>query len=473
MRGMKRKAVLGVLVVTAAVLALLYVGGMLYFKSHFLPGTVINGLNASGSNVERLKDKLAEYQLTVEELAADGSVVEKNISGDQIKLELTNEGQLEDILKKQNHMAWFLSQKNDYKGLEIVACDKEALNQVVSQLEGMSEESRRQPENAYVSEYKADVGYEVVPEVYGNVLKQDKTVEAIRQALCAMEEKVSLKEAGCYQEPEVTAEDEGLQKAAAALNKYVKTKITYRFGDKKEVLDGSTISQWISEKNGKVKLDKKQVEAYVASLRSKYDTIFGTRTFKTSYGSKVTVTGGDYGWWMNSAEETKELIRQIKKGKSGKRTPVYYQTAASYGKPDYGNTYVEVNLTAQHMLFYKNGKKILESDFVSGNPTYGNATPEGVYGITYKERKATLVGENYSTPVDFWMPFNKNIGLHDATWRSSFGGSIYKSSGSHGCVNLPYDIAQRLFAQVDKGTPVICYQLPGSEGKKPGGSRIR
>lgn len=127
--------------------------------------------------------------------------------------------------------------------------------------------------------------------------------------------------------------------------------------------------------------------------------------------------GGDYGWWMNYDKEAEELEAMIEKGESGERTPVYYQTAASYGTPDYGTTYVEINLTAQHLFFYQDGKLMMESDFVSGNSAKGYDTPAGVYSITYKQRDATLTGENYQTPVSYWMPFNKNIGMHDANWR--------------------------------------------------------
>ena len=110
---------------------------------------------------------------------------------------------------------------------------------------------------------------------------------------------------------------------------------------------------------------------------------------------------------------------------------------------------MEVNLTAQHLFFYKDGKLLVESDFVSGNAARGWSTPSGAYPLTYKERNATLNGEGYSTPVSYWMPFNGGIGLHDASWRSSFGGTIYKTNGSHGCINLP--------------PPVLCYELAGTE----------
>ena len=57
-------------------------------------------------------------------------------------------------------------------------------------------------------------------------------------------------------------------------------------------------------------------------------------------------------------------------------------TANSHGKNDYGDSYVEINLTAQHMFLYKDGKLVIDSDFVSGNVSKNNATPTGAYGVT-------------------------------------------------------------------------------------------
>ena len=127
---------------------------------------------------------------------------------------------------------------------------------------------------------------------------------------------------------------------------------------------------------------------------------------------------------------------------------------------------MEVNLTAQHLFFYKNGELVVESDFVSGNESRGWATPAGAYPLTYKQRNAVLKGENYRTPVSYWMPFNGGIGLHDANWRGSFGGSIYKTSGSHGCVNLPPSVAKTIYEGISAGDPVLCYHLGGTESKK-------
>ena len=157
-----------------------------------------------------------------------------------------------------------------------------------------------------------------------------------------------------------------------------------------------------------------------------------------SYGKTVTIARSCYGWKVDNDAETKEIIGEIKAGKPVTRDLNYSMTANSHEGNDYGDSYVEINLTAQHLFLYKEGKLVIESDFVSGNVARDFDTPTGAYGITYTQKDATLRGENYETPVSYWMPFAGNVGMHDAYWRSSFGGSkFYKTAGSHGCINLP------------------------------------
>ena len=213
----------------------------------------------------------------------------------------------------------------------------------------------------------------------------------------------------------------------------------------------------------KVTLDENGVKEYVDYIGKNYNSFGRVRTFKTSYGDVLKIKGGDYGWWLDRVTEKSDLLKLIKNGQQIERKPAYFQTAQQYGTDDIGNTYVEVNLTAQHLFFYKEGKLILESDFVSGNLSKNNGTPVGTYPVQYKENDATLVGEDYATPVKYWMPFNRNIGFHDAPWRYSFGGKIYMTNGSHGCINMPPSNAKKMFENIKRGVAVVVYELPGTE----------
>ena len=207
-----------------------------------------------------------------------------------------------------------------------------------------------------------------------------------------------------------------------------------------------------------VTFDSKGVSNYVYELAKKYNTYGTTRDFKTTYGTVVKVSGGEYGWIINKKEEAKELEEIIKEGKEVKREPIYSQKAISHDNNDFGNSYVEVSISSQHLWLYIDGSLITEGDVVTGNVSAGTPTFRGVYSIYYKQKDAVLRGDGYATPVKYWMPFNNGIGLHDADgWRGAYGGSIYLSNGSHGCVNCPNSLAQRLYNNVYAGMPVIVY----------------
>ena len=222
-------------------------------------------------------------------------------------------------------------------------------------------------------------------------------------------------------------------------------------------MDGTQIHNWLLVEQKNVVIDEEKVRGYVDELAKRNDTFGKKRQFVTTEGETITLASGSYGWWCDRSGETKELVELIKKGETVNREPLYHARGYVKGQDDIGNSYVEIDLENQHLYLYLDGEIELESDFVSGNVSRGFATPPGVFGLTYKERNATLRGENYATPVDYWMPFNGNVGMHDAAWRHSFGGKIYKTSGSHGCINLPKEAAAEIFEKIEKGFPVVCY----------------
>jgi lipoprotein-anchoring transpeptidase ErfK/SrfK len=121
------------------------------------------------------------------------------------------------------------------------------------------------------------------------------------------------------------------------------------------------------------------------------------------------------------------------------------------------NTYVDVDIPNQTVTYILNGESVLSSPCVTGCVNKKRSTPTGIFAV-YGHKKGTyLTGPTWHNWVDYWMPFAGGCGLHDATWRSAFGGDIYKNSGSHGCVNLPHDVAEQLFNMIDIGTVVVVH----------------
>ena len=119
---------------------------------------------------------------------------------------------------------------------------------------------------------------------------------------------------------------------------------------------------------------------------------------------------------------------------------------------------VFVSIYRQKVTLIKNGKLIAESDCVTGMENVRN-TRRGAFKVEYMQRNRTLRGTNYkgvkyAQPVEFWVRFYGNTGFHSASYRSSFGGTIYKTNGSNGCVNLPYNFAKTLYNNAYIGMPV-------------------
>lgn len=462
----KKKMILAA-VIGVTVLAAAYMGMACFFQSHFCLGTVVDGIRVGGCSAAKVEKLITEqinrYSLTL--LEREG--LSESVAGESIGLAPVFEGEVEALLKEQNGFAWIavLFGGADLTLSNAITYDEDALENVLDSLSCLEEGNQREPVNAEYSEYSKDTGYSLVPADYGTTVNRKALKKAIEDAVFVLQEELDLDESGCYEDPEVGDDHAGLLGLIDSLNTYAGMTITYEFGDETEVLDGEIISTWLSQDKWKPVIDEEAVLDYVKSLGKKYNTAYQPKTLETSYGQTVTISGGFYGWRIDNGGETEQILADLKEGESVTREPVYLQTANSHGENDYGDSYVEINLTAQHLFVYENGKLVVESDFVSGNVAKGHNTPTGAFGLTYKTTNAILRGPDYETPVNYWMPFNGDVGMHDATWRKSFGGNIYKTNGSHGCINLPLSVAKTIYETVNKGYAVLVYTLPGTESK--------
>ena len=470
MRKIKKK-ILYVMVAVAAIIALVYLGLALFFTKHFYFNTFINGENYSAGSVNSAQnfvlDTSNHYTLTIN--GRDG--ITDTITSADIGLKLEFGEEFQNIIETQDAFLWPFSlfKKCEYTVDTMVTYSEEAFDNKIDTLCFFEQENIRQPQNAYLSDYTEE-GYQIIPEDKGTVPIRTKIYNAVKESVEILADSVDLDAKECYTNAEIVAEDHALQKECDALNQLTGVKITYKFGEDREVLDGSIIKDWLVTDEGKLDIDPDLVREYVNTLSKKYDTWGKKREFKTTGGETITISEGAYGWWMNRAGETEALVELIRSGKSEERTPLYHAQAAQYGENDIGDSYVEIDLTSQHLWVYKDDQLVEETDFVSGNVSRGYNTPVGIYGITYKERNTTLRGANYASKVSFWMPFNGNVGMHDASWRSSFGANIYLTNGSHGCVNLPSKKAEVIYGYVEQGEPVIVYggqvSVPRTEGKQ-------
>lgn len=450
-----------------AVICLIYVAISVYFMSHFFVNTKINGKNFSGktaSDVEKyLQTNIKDYKLTILENEGRQDV----ISGSEIGLEYRAGTEAEKLLKDQNGFAWpkAFFMENSRKVSVNVSYNEESLNQRISQLSCLQTE-QTPAENAK-PEFDGNQ-YVIKPEVYGNAVDKERLTEQVKVHITEFQPQLDMVETKCYAKPKYTEDSKEVQEACDAMNKYVNASITYPMNEP-VVVDKALISQWLQvDGEMKVSLNTEAMKQWFTAFGDKYDTQGTTRTFTTPAGKSATVTGGTYGWSIDEDTELVNLQNSILNGEVVTREPAYYAggTAAAHSGQDWGNTYAEVDMSAQHMWYVQNGQVVLETDVVTGEPIPSKITPEGVYSLMWKQPNSVLVGDinpdtgepAYRTKVKYWMQVTSSgVGFHDAIWQTAFGGTLYQipGTGSHGCINMPLDQAGALFNMIEPGTPVI------------------
>ncbi len=453
----KRKVKRTILITVASIIGI-YLIITLYFINHFFFRTEINGINLSMKShkkvMESMQNYLNDYKLELMERDGRSEI----IKGQEIELQCNHNFDCIKLHSLQNPLLWLpsLFKKNTYLFDDLYQYNNALLDNRINNLHCLNK-SITPPQNAGFR-YN-NFSYAIVEERNGDQINQNRFKQAIYKSISLGFTKLNLHKMNCYDNPTYTSKSEKILSTRAILNRYVSTKITYHFGKQTEVLDGSLINDWITINDQlEVTIDKEQIAKYISYLSKKYDTVGIIRQFKASTGRIVSLKGGLYGWKINRDLEGEALLFHIMKGEVLEKEPEYIQTAFSREGNEIGDTYIEINITRQHVWFYKNGKMLVQGDVVTGNPSRGNATVLGAYMINYKQLNATLVGENYASKVTYWMPFFGNMGLHDASWRYRFGGNIYKTKGSHGCVNAPLYLAKKVYENVESGTPVIVYE---------------
>lgn len=441
-----------------ASLMLIYLVFSFYFVNHFFFNTVINGVNISLKTYQEADNIISSYVDNYKLELFEREKEKEAITGQDVQMQYNNKNAVLKVFKSQYSFRWIGSifKKQKYYIDDLFAYNKQSLQAKITQLNCL---------NKYIIEpqnvsFKYTGGfYLAMPEVYGNKIQKDKFFEAVEMGILKGETRLILDEKGCYENPKYLLNSNKTFETKNLLNKYAATKINYILRYQNEVLDGDTINKWLRvNENLDIEIDEKAIKAYIQGLSKKYDTVGVARNFKASINRIVEVKGGSYGWKTDCNAEAKVLLENIKHGQLLEREPMYTQMALSRDENDIGDTYVEINITRQHLWFYKGGKLITQGDIVTGNPNKGNSTTVGTYMLNYKQKGSTLRGHNYEADVTYWMPFNGNIGLHDASWRSSFGGQIYKKNGTHGCVNAPLYLAKTVYENIEEGTPIICYK---------------
>lgn len=444
----------------------------------------VYGVNVSWLSVEDAAKKLDEkFQSTKVNFEENG----KNVFSVTLKeagYGLNQESLISELKRlKDNRQPCkiLLEEEKDYTVPYQVQWNDELMKTAFSGSNMETSQERVKSVDAYIEYNESTKRYEIVPSVLGteidNVKLQNRTQEVLNESfkndLIQSNIAVTI-DTGVYQDADVTENDQALNQHFEELNRklesYENAEVTYEFGSETQVLDSAQIQSWVQVDEENISLDEGAMRDYISQLSLDYNTQYVPRHFITSNGNEVIIENNEYGYWIDEDGEYEQLCKDLENGQPVSREPVY-KTAGNGrdGNDDLVNGYVEVDLTGQHLWFYYEGEEILDTDVVTGQPVGVNSktgeqedwsTYEGSYPIAYTEHPATLSSDiyGYEVKVEYWMPFVYGQGLHDAGWRGAFGGNIYMTDGSHGCVNLPTYVAQTIYEYIDAGFPVILYK---------------
>lgn len=428
----------------------------------FPDNTVINGVDCSGLTCEQAEAKLTEYWNSrhIEVTCSLG------VRSDSFT-DFGYEYDIEDALKNAAAAHRLKAALNHYLGLpfnidipmKAASYDKSFKQQVLSssvfKIENITKST-----GAYVD--LSDPDFPIVDHVFGNEPDMERVFDDLTDSISDGDIKFVFDEMKYSKIPEVMAHDRELQEYQKFCREYLDQEITYELGEETFTVSAEDLAAMMdSDLSGKA--NKKAVKKYVAKLAEKYDNINSTREFKSLTGKNITVPPGTYGWMIDQEAEVKKLIANINSHQDISREPEFLATGYGEYRRDMGDTYIDVDISNQEVNYYKDGKLIFSSPCVTGSRLTGTITDVGAYYILNKVRNVVLRGDNadgteYESPVSYWLGVNwAGEGFHDASWRGSFGGSIWTYNGSHGCINMPTWTMPELYEKAEVDIPVAVH----------------
>ena len=446
-----------VVLICGLIILMLMVLAVIYSTKAFQYKTYINGIECSFLNIEGTIDKLERKMNTSKLTLIFADNKQYVCLGTYFDIKVNNRKDIEKTLFKQREED--NNEEKTYNFTQLYTINEAKVKEYLSSL-GVFKTEMKEPQDAYL-EFDGKNSVVIKQEVYGNKIDINEACDFMISELKKGSTIIDFRKITKI-DPKVKATDEKLIAQRDYINNILKATITYKLHDGSTYkLDANIMKDWIykdAEGNYDIDLDKNILE-FVDSLNNKASYVLTSTKFNATGKGEISISFGRKTYrYINKDKEIERIHEQLKKGESAEFDVAYNPL------PDYRNikTYVELDLSRQRVWMYVNGKCILDTPCVTGNVAGGYATPPGIFYLTYKTTDTNLEGYNsdgseYSSHVNFWMPFNGGIGFHDADWRSYFGGNIYMTNGSHGCVNLPYSAARTLYNNINSSIPIILY----------------
>lgn len=442
----------------------IYALGAIYFSFNTYPKTKVNGVERGLSS----KEELFTYKDSPDPLIVKGrNGKELTIAKDDIGLSKEVVGT---PVLNQKAMLWPIQifKKYDYKVDYNTRYDESKLKAILTKSSIFS--NQVEPEDAKIVFDEGTQEYLIKKEVEGNKLDYDKLKKFVVDGLVNEKQEIDLSEV--YEKPKLTSDSEALVNELEELKEAISHKYVFDFEDRQYTLTGKELFDLYDKGEGGLKLNRDRALEYVAGIAKKTDTFATERTFNATGIGEIKVAPGIYGWKMDRIKTLDNLVEMIDKKEDGnveieyKQEEYFRYTAMSRKKNDIGDTYIEIDLSRQTMWYYEDGKLILSTPVVTGLASLRTAaTPVGVNKVRDKKSPTVLRGRNekdggkYAVNVKYWINVGwTGSGIHDTSYRSKYGGNIYKTNGSSSCINTPYKAVKELYERVKFGTPVVIYE---------------
>lgn len=447
-----------------------YMGISIYYLNHFSYNTWINGYYCTGLTAEEALKLVSSEDVvpSVCVIRQDGTVYTLDMSDVEYSYDYGNT--VSDILDSQSAFAWLggLGNARNYSVNPIFSIAEDDLMKTFDALDFVAEELSRKPE--FILYFSEDEGKYTYVNNLVHRLDHDKAFNDLYMGVLNGNNSLTLDESVYYLDYAPDSLQTKSMERFDRIDAYQNCDLIYDMGSELIYFTPETALSFLVMENGYPKedeahnfiIDDEKVLEWVASLCEEYDTFEKTREFKSTRGDIVEVEGGTYGTLLNPEPEIEYLTSilldsSLHDGVADYHVPEYLMTAYARGKNDIGPTYIEVDLTTQHLYYYENYVLVLDTDIVSGNLRTRNDTLQGTFSVIGKEENRYIIGVDFTSFVNYWMPYFKNFGINDSTWREEYGGEIYKTQGSHGQINIPLEVAEELFERIEIGIPIVVF----------------
>lgn len=454
----KRKSHRGQLLwLIPALLVIIYLGGVIHYQHRFLPQTEVFGIKIAGKTTSQAANTLDQNIQTTKYTFKDGTKTVLTTTGAKLGISQNFNKMLTNVKANQSAWSW---------PIHIFTKPTASLNKATSiinvqTLENFSSQTATKENQTRTSPRDAKLSFKggqliTTKERNGNQISAKKLATVTEKIVLANQNTINLKKA--YDKPQITVNMKSFKQLKTKLTKISKVSGVLKIQKHNVKVSKSEVQSWIDINGTSMTISKNKIGKYFDKLDHKYATYYKTRHFKSTARGTVDVPAGIYGWSINQKKQIPVLVKAVKDGTTFNEKITTKGSGYHADGTDIGKTYVEVDKQNQMEYYYKDGKMVMSSAVVTGNPNKGKETPSGVFYIWSKQRNAVLRGANYATKVSYWMPVdNTGVGLHDSPWQPQYGGTWYLEHGSHGCVNNPPAFIAKLYPQVTVGTPVIIF----------------